>query len=308
MELKFDRNRRRVKTCPCCGHENKGGYVPYIGTDSGYCHYCGSSCFNDKNGTLVDLDKVNFTKPKKPDLLPEYFIEKSFTNHENIDLVKFLLGQFGTEATERMIEKYYLCGSTKRPGDIIFWQIDRDKKIRSGKIMNYYAETGKRFKSKDYVYGKSPDWVHSYDKNYVYKPCFFGEHLISIKKPIAIVESEKAALIMSECNPAFEWIGAGGSNGLTYEKCKVLKGLDVTLFPDQGKYHEWKNKAEEIGLKCEISIEAEEWFEKGLIGKGEAIYDYYLNIMKTLDSTPVKIDSEWNDFVDENPELGLTKN
>ena len=81
-------------------------------------------------------------------------------------------------------------------------------------------------------------------------------------KPIAIVESEKAAIIMSQCNSAFTWIAAGGSNGLTYEKCMVLKGLDVTLFPDQGKYKEWKNKAEEIGLKCEISIEAEEWFKK----------------------------------------------
>jgi hypothetical protein len=80
------------------------------------------------------------------------------------------------------------------------------------------------------------------------KQCFFGEHLIGSGKPIAIVESEKAAIIMSECNPAFECIGAGGSNGLTYEKCKVLKGLDVTLFPDQGKYKEWKQKAEEINL------------------------------------------------------------
>ena len=30
--------------------------------------------------------------------------------------------------------------------------------------------------------------------------------------------------------------------------------------------------------------------------------------MKTLDSTPVKIDPEWNDFVDDNPKLNLTKN
>ena len=285
MELKFDKNRRRVKACPCCAHENKGGYVPYIGTDSGYCHYCGSSCFNDKNGTLVDLDKIKYSKPKKPDLLPEYFIEKSFTDHENIDLVKFLLRQFGTKATERMIEKYYLCGSIKNPGAVIYWQIDRDKKIRTGKIMEYNPETGKR--------SGLIDWVHSFNEDYVLKQCFFGEHLIGSGKPIAIVESEKAAPIMSECNPAFEWIGSGGSNGLTYEKCMVLKGLDVTLFPDQGKYKEWKNKAEEIGLKCEISIEAEEWFEKGLIGKGEAIDDYYLkNDSDKL--KPKKIDPEWD--------------
>ena len=151
-------------------------------------------------------------------------------------------------------------------------------------------------------------WVHSFNEDYVLKQCFFGEHLIGSGKPIAIVESEKAAPIMSKCSPAFEWIATGGSNGLTDEKCMVLKGLDVTLFPDQWKHKEWKNKAEEIGLKCEISIKAEASFEKCQIGKGEAIDDYYLNIMKTLDSTPVKINPEWNDFVDDNPKLNLTKN
>ena len=39
---------------------------------------------------------------------------------------------------------------------------------------------------------------------------------------------------MSYCNPAFEWIGTSGFRGLSYEKCKALSGLDVTLFPDQG--------------------------------------------------------------------------
>ena len=125
---------------------------------------------------------------------------------------------------------------------------------------------------------------------------------------MAIVESEKAACILSVCNPYFTWIASGGSSGLNQKKCEALIGYEVTLFPDQGKYHEWKKKAEEIGLKCEISIEVEEWFEKGLIGKGEAIDDYYLNIMKTLDATPVKIDPEWNDFIDDNPKLNLTKN
>jgi len=300
MDLKFDKNRKRVKTCPCCGHENRGGYVPYIGTDSGYCHYCGSNCFNDKNGTLVDLEKVNFTKPKKPDLMAEEFIERSYTNHDKIDFIKFLNKQFGQEMTNRVIRKFRLCGSMKTPGAVIFWQIDRDNNIRTGKIMEYNPETGKRI--------GVPSWVHSYNKHYTLKQCFFGENNISIYSPIAIVESEKAAIIMTICNPNFTWIAAGSDKGLNYDKCKVLKGLDVTLFPDHGRYEDWKKIASEIGLKCEISIEAEEWFEKGLIGKGEAIDDYYLNIMKTLDATPVKIDPEWDDFVDENPELNLTKN
>ena len=42
--------------------------------------------------------------------------------------------------------------------------------------------------------------------------------------------------------------------------------------------------------------------------KGEAIDDYYLKIKKSLDAEPVKLDPEWNDFVDDNPKLNLTKN
>ena len=58
---------------------------------------------------------------------------------------------------------------------------------------------------------------------------------ISIYSPIAIFESEKAAIIITICNPTFIWITAGGDKGLTYDKCKVLKGFDGTLFPDQRK-------------------------------------------------------------------------
>ena len=300
MELKFDNNRKRVKTCPCCGHENKGGYVPYIGTDNGYCHYCGSSCFKDKNGTLVDPNKITFTPPKKPNFLPEHYIEQTFLNHENIDFVKFLLGQFGSSKTEEIISEYYLCGSIKNPGAVIFWQIDKFKNVRTGKIMEYNSETGKRI--------GYPNWVHSYSEDYTLKQCFFGEHLIKINKPVAIVESEKAACIMKICNPYFTWIATGGSTGLTVNKCEALKGYDVTLFPDHGKYHEWRNKASEIGLKCAISIEAEQWFELGLIGRGEAIDDYYLNLNKEVKKIkPVKIDPQWNDFVDQNPNLNLKK-
>lgn len=43
-----------------------------------------------------------------------------------------------------------------------------------------------------------------------------------------------------------------------------------------------------------ISIEAEEWYEKGLIGKGDAIDDYYINLAKKVNSKIVKTDPEWD--------------
>ena len=153
--------------------------------------------------------------------------------------------------------------------------------------MDYNPVTGKRI--------GYPGWVHSYAPDYSLEQCFYGEHLIQIDKPVAIVESEKAACILSRCNPYFTWISTGGSSGLTQKKCEALRGYDVTLFPDHGKYEEWKKKASEIGLKCAISIEAEKWFEEGLIGKGEAIDDYYLNLSKEVKNIkPVKTDLSWD--------------
>ena len=70
----------------------------------------------------------------------------------------------------------------------------------------------------------------------------------------------------------------------------------------------WQKKASEIGLKCAVSIEAEKWFEEGLIGKGEAIDDYYLNLNKEVKNIkPLKIDPAWNNFIAQNPDLSLEK-
>ena len=102
-------------------------------------------------------------------------------------------------------------------GAVIFWQIDKNKKVRTGKVMDYNPDSGKRI--------GYPSWVHSFAPDYSLRQCFFGEHLIQIDKPIAIVESEKAACILSVCNPYFTWIASGGSSGLNQKKCEALKRL-----------------------------------------------------------------------------------
>jgi hypothetical protein len=61
----------------------------------------------------------------------------------------------------------------------------------------------------------------------------FGEHLLIDKtKPVAIVESEKTAVIASVYLPQFIWVAVGSLTNLNAEKCNVLKGRTVTLFPD----------------------------------------------------------------------------
>lgn len=66
--------------------------------------------------------------------------------------------------------------------------------------------------------------------------CFFGEHLLRDNiNPVAIVESEKTATIASVYLPQFIWIAAGNLNGLNEEKCSVLKGRQVILYPDLSK-------------------------------------------------------------------------
>jgi len=86
---------------------------------------------------------------------------------------------------------------------------------------------------------------------------------------VAIVESEKSALIASAVFPELIWLAAGNINGLSIEKAKVLKGRNVTLFPDLGAFSKWKEKAqmlnslfpsplgEGLGVRCSTLLENE---------------------------------------------------
>ena len=76
--------------------------------------------------------------------------------------------------------------------------------IRSGKIMDYEITTGERRKNKD---GKPLiNWVYSILETLKYdlKQFLFGLHLLNDNvNQVAIVESEKTALIMSIESPNY---------------------------------------------------------------------------------------------------------
>jgi len=99
--------------------------------------------------------------------------------------------------------------------------------------------------------------VHSVLKEpeFVLKQCLFGEHLLIDKtKPVAIVESEKTAIIASIYLPQFIWLAVGSLTNLNAEKCSVLKGRIVTLFPDLNGFDKWSSKAKELSHLTRFTV------------------------------------------------------
>ena len=52
------------------------------------------------------------------------------------------------------------------------------------------------------------------------------------------------------------WLAAGNINGLSIEKCAILKGRSIMLYPDLGAYEKWCQKAMEIQkrIQCKLSV------------------------------------------------------
>ena len=201
----------------------------------------------------------------------------------------FLARMFGAEGALYLIEKYRIGCSKHWPGATIFWQIDNYDKVRTGKIMLYNSKDCHRVKepfnhiawahrlvgksvrkdsfgesrkspkdttvtSKDVFsdYTKSPEGLlHTVASDYQLKQCLFGEHLLKLDpfKTVAIAESEKTAIIASIYLPNYIWMAAGSMEGLTVDKCRVLKGRVVRLYPDVNAYAKWHTKARELNRR-----------------------------------------------------------
>lgn len=267
----FDKNRKRVKHCPC-GKSNKDGkFIPWEGHDRfGFCHGCCKSFFPEQ-GTIsepVIPTKTNHSSPTS--FVENEIFEKSLNNRKRNKFYQFLVNRYGIEQTDKVFD-FYKIGTSKRwPGATIFWQIDRHNKIRTGKVMLYNPLNGKRKKGHN-------DWVHTIlqrrkiIKEFHLNQCLFGLHLLSNKKMqqndccnnkfVAIVESEKTACIMSILCPNITWMACGGLSLLNYNKIKPLSHNKIILFPDLAEdsinspFRIWSKKAKDFSKKgIDISV------------------------------------------------------
>lgn len=168
-------------------------------------------------------------------------IQVGETNH----FIKYLIDLFGIDIADHLRKLYFIGTSSHWSGATVFWQIDTQGKVRTGKIMLYNPATGKRIKEPSNLI----HWVHKAlnPPGFELRQCLFGEHLLIDKtKPIAIVESEKTAVIANVYLPQFIWLAVGGLKNINTEKCNALKGRNVILFPDLKGFEKWSAKAKEL--------------------------------------------------------------
>jgi hypothetical protein len=258
--------------CPSCQQRNKT-FSLYIDTETGEhihpsvgrcnresnCgyHYTPKQYFQDNS---ITIDKPIAYKPltvkpqqKLASFIPAPIFNASLREYQGNHFINYLITLFGGEIAGKLVKRYLIGTSKHWEGATVFWQIDTQGRIRTGKIMLYNQDTGKRVKEPFTCI----TWVHKalQYKEFELWQCLFGEHLLADKiKPVAIVESEKTAIIASVYLPQYIWVAVGSLTNLNTEKCSILKGRTVVLFPDLNGYDKWSNKAKEFSHLANFTI------------------------------------------------------
>lgn len=295
--------KKNVFKCFKC--DAKGGPVEFIMKHEGLSFPDAIRWLGKKYLIDTDMNDFNYTppppRPKPAPLqmltLPFDMVTSREDGREENTLVKWLRNGIGWDYCQRqridkVLEAYHL-GTNRRNGMTIFWQIDEQQRVRTGKMM-LYRQDGHRDRTTRYNF----DWVHSalsrhwdderhemtYDPPYpfpgIYDPSkqepiqtLFGMHLLNAygqTGQVNIVESEKTALIMATAygnHNGEVWMACGGLEMLSRERLApiIKQHRRIVLYPDRDGIDRWRAKAENLRYD-RLHINAEpvlKWWREG---------------------------------------------
>lgn len=286
--------------CPACG---KKTFVPYIDAEGNILSSTVGKCDRaDKCGYHYppkryfaeheDLRKIIYSKPitrakLKPSFVDQQPLLQSISLYRGSNLYAYLAKAFPLleRRLDMTFQRYLVGGHNYWEGASIFWQIDTGGKIHAGKIMDYNASTGKRVKEPS----NRITWYHCVAniENFNLVQCLFGEHLLNeYTSTVALVESEKTALILSLVATNILPLACGGCGNLTEKLNDSLSGHNVLVLPDKGQYHHWREKSTLLTKARSVFISS--IMERSALEEGSDIADLILadpsqsNINKTI--------------------------
>jgi hypothetical protein len=258
-----------------CGREDKCGYHFKPGE---YFKKVGSEqlkvgSFQSAVGSKIQT--ANSQLQTIPSFIHPEIANASFSRYGENNFVQYIITRFGFDMADKLVGQYRIGTCSYWPGSTIFWQLDGEGLLRTGKIMLYNRGTGKRIKQ----HFNHITWAHTLigsgqllvnsgqlvskrangaqpTANFTLRQCLFGEHLLN-EMPnahIALVESEKTAIIAAAHDPEHIWLACGGLSNLNPQLCRSLQNRTVTLYPDLGAYDKWCAKARYLQSQVQGSV------------------------------------------------------
>lgn len=295
--------KKNVFKCFKC--DAKGGPVEFIMKHEGLSFPDAIRWLGKKYLIDTDMNDFNYTppppRPKPAPLqmltLPFDMVTSRENGREENTLVTWLRNGIGWDYCQRqridkVLEAYHL-GTNRRNGMTIFWQIDEQQRVRTGKMM-LYRQDGHRDRDTRYNF----DWVHSalsrhwdderhemtYDPPYPFPNLFdpskeepiqtlFGMHLLNAygqTGQVNIVESEKTAIIMAIAygnHNGEVWMACGGIEMLSRERLEpiIKQHRRIVLYPDRDGIDRWRAKGENLRYdRLHINVEPVlKWWRDG---------------------------------------------
>lgn len=260
----------------CFKCDAKGGVVDFLMKHEKLSYPDAIRWLGKKYSIETDMTDFNYTPPPprpKPDplpilVLPDAMVKARMKYIDDNILVRWLrLGiNWDTIQRKRVEEvlKDYRIGHSPKNGMTIFWQIDTEGKVRTGKMMLYKMDGHRDKRDGAYTF----DWIHSaifrdkrhpeYDEDkQEMKQCYFGMHLLNaykvknVEQSVCIVESEKTAVIMAAAygnNAKQVWMACGGLENLNRDKLAPIieQGRRIILYPDRDGVEKWRQKAQQL--------------------------------------------------------------
>ena len=191
------------------------------------------------------------------------------------NFIQFLKKHFTHDEIKVAILKYLIGTSSHWNGATIFWQIDNQEQVCTGKVMLFDINNGKRIKE---PYSHI-NWMHKIlkIKDYELKQCLFGLHLVKEYQgaKIAIVESEKTAIMMSIFVPEYLWLATGSKTNLKNDLLEPIKNFKIIVFPDKSEFNDWSKKTIEL-QKNGFEIKCSRLIEDKQVENGYDLADHYL--------------------------------
>lgn len=247
----------------------KNSKINYLNNESKY--------FNTENAVYFNEAKtVELPTPKEPSFYNLELLNVMFVEKPKIDnLTEFLKRHFTKDEVYEAVNRFFITGTNYFWNDAtVFWQINNKEQIQGGKIMLYDRFTGKRIKE---PYNHI-NWIHKAlkDPDFNLNQCLFGLHQIieDTQKTIAIVESEKTAIVMSIFIPDYNWMATGSKGNFKFELLEPIKKRNIIAFPDKGAYSDWLNKATHLNT-FNFKIAVSDLIEQTDFENGFDLADYY---------------------------------